>query len=130
MGGHGGGPGGAGPGGDPREAMRARFEAAKELTITQTANEIAVLDADGGLRALHPDGKGYKNSSGAEVKTRWRDGQLVVESEREQGPKVTETFSIEPEPRRLVVSLRFQGRSGDPVTIRRVYDPVAEGARP
>ena len=35
-----------------------------------------------------------------------------------------ETFSVDPEPRRLVVSLTLERREGDPVTIRRVYDPV------
>ena len=71
------------PGGRRRgpEGMRAILEGAQELTITQTEHEIAMLDVDGRLRALHPDGKGYKDSSGAEVKTRWRDARLVVETQ-------------------------------------------------
>ena len=122
----GGGPGQGRDGGDPREAMRVAAEAAQELTITQTAAEVAVLETDGRLRAFHPDGKGYKDSAGAEVKTRWRDARLVVETHPDRGPKIVETFSVDPKPRRLVVSLVFEGRSGAPVTIRRVYDPVAD----
>jgi hypothetical protein len=124
--GTGGGHGHGGGGGGGHEGMRAMLEAAHELTITQTANEVAVLETEGRLRAFHPDGKGYKDSSGTEVKTRWRDEGLVVESKRERGPEITETFALEPEPRRLVVTLRFEGRSGGPISIRRVYDPAAE----
>jgi hypothetical protein len=128
---HGGGMGtgggqGHGGGGGAHEGMRAMIEPAHELSITQTAHEIAVLETDGRLRAFHPDGKGYKDSTGAEVKTRWRDAQLVVESKREHAPEITETFVLEPQPRRLVVTLRFEGRSGGPISIRRVYDPASE----
>jgi hypothetical protein len=104
--------------------MRAVLDAAPELTITQTPAEIVVLETDGRLRALHPDGKGYKNASGAEVKTRWHDAELVVETQGDRGPEIVETFSLEADPRRLVVALVVKGRSGSPVTIRRVYDPV------
>jgi hypothetical protein len=95
------------------------------MTITHTDVEIAVLEKDGRLRALHPDGKGYKDSAGAEIKTRWDGDRLVVETRRERGPKVVETFALESDPRRLVVSIKLDMPSGDPVTVRRVYDPAA-----
>ena len=122
----GGGPGGGRDGGGPREAMRAVFEAPAEITITHTSAEIALLEKDGRLRALHPDGKGYKDSAGAEVKTRWDDARLIVETRPERGPKVVETFALETEPRRLLVNVQLETPSGTPVTVRRVYDPATE----
>jgi hypothetical protein len=125
-GGFGGGrpPEGGRPGGDgdPRAAMRAVFEAATALTITHTAREIAVLDKDGRLRALHPDGKKYASSSGAEVKTRWDKDRLVVQTSRDHGPSVTETWRMAGEPAQLVIELRFQPPNGEAVTVKRVYD--------
>jgi hypothetical protein len=93
------------------------------MTITQTETEIAILDKDGGLRTLHPDGKQYKDDSGSQVKTQWLNGHLVVETQRQQGPKFTETFDVGGAAPQLVVTLSFQGQSFGPVSIRRVYDP-------
>jgi hypothetical protein len=93
------------------------------MTITQTETEIAILDKDGGLRTLHPDGKKYKDDSGNDVKTQWENGHLVVETQRPQGSKFSETFDLGGAERQLVVTLSFQGQSLGPVSIRRVYDP-------
>jgi hypothetical protein len=112
-------------GGDPRAAMRAALEAADEMTITHTAREIAILDRDGRLRALHPDGEKYPNASGAEVKARWDKDRLVVQTSREHGPAVTETWRMAGEPAQLVIELRLQPPNGEPVTVKRVYDRAA-----
>lgn len=112
----------AGGGGDPRAAMRAALEAAAEMTITHTAREIAILDRDGRLRALHPDGEKYANASGAKVKTRWEKDRLVVQTSRDHGPAVTETWRMAGEPAQLVIELRLQPPNGEPVTVKRVYD--------
>lgn len=108
--------------GDPRAALRAVLEAATEMTITHTTREIAVLEKDGRLRALHPDGQKYEDSSGAEVKTRWDMDRLVVQTSRQRGPSVTETWRMAGEPAQLVVELRFQPPNGEDVTVKRVYD--------
>jgi hypothetical protein len=112
----------AGGGDDRRAAMRAAFEAASELTITHTAREIAILEKDGRLRALHPDGEKYADSSGAEVKTKWEKDRLVVRTAREGRPAVTETWWMAGEPAQIVVEMRFQPPGGEGVTIKRVYD--------
>ena len=114
--------GGRDGGGDPRAAMRAVLEAATELTITHTTREIAVLEKDGRLRALHPDGEKYQDSSGAEVKTSWDKDRLVVQTSRQRGPSVTETWRMDGEAAQLVVELRFQPPNGEDVTVKRVYD--------
>lgn len=142
-----GGPGrdgfGPGGGGDPRESLRALMEPAVELLITPTEREIVILEKDGRLRTLHPDGRSYKAEGGrAEVKTRWEGAELVVETRLEDGPRTTETFVVSSiiaasspagaeadapaEPRRLTVTLALEGRRGRPITLNRVYAP--EGA--
>ena len=118
----GGPPGGGRPPGGPREDLRAVLDAPSEMTITHTEAEIAVLETDGRLRALHPDGRSYRTAAGAEVETRWDGERLVVETRPDDGPKLVETFTIESDPRRLVVSIALRPPSGDPVTVRRVYD--------
>lgn len=114
--------GGPGGGDDRRAAMRAMLEAAPELTITHTAREIAILEKDGRLRALHPDGEKYEDSSGAEVRTRWDKDRLVVHTSQDRGPTVTETWRLTAEPAQLVVEMRFQPPNGGDVTVKRVYD--------
>jgi hypothetical protein len=115
-----GGPGGGGGGDAMRETLRHLLDAPPALTVTQTPTEITLLEEDGRLRALHPDGRAYKDSSGREVKTRWSEaGELVSESKGERG-KIVETFGIAKDPARLLVTLLLDVR-GQPIAIRRVY---------
>jgi hypothetical protein len=123
MGGGRGGPrGGAGGGGADamRESLRDRLDAPPALTVTQTATEVTLLEEDGRLRALHPDGRAYKDSTGREVKTRWSEaGELVSETKGERG-KIIETFSAAKDPARLLVTMLLEVR-GQTLAIRRVY---------
>jgi hypothetical protein len=127
-----GGPGGPGGGGPDamRETVREMLEAAPALTVTQTPTEITLLEEDGRLRALHPDGRAYKDSSGREVKTRWSEaGELVVETKGERG-KMVETFGALADPVRLAITLLIEAR-GQPLAVRRVYvRPDAAPASP
>lgn len=144
-------PGGPG-GGEGREAMRALFEAAPELLITPTTNELVILEKDGRLRTLHPDGKTYKSEGGAsETRTRWQGGGLVVESKMPSGTRVLETFTLvsvpkeaersgtdsktadpalaepsNPDKKMLKVTIRLDGGPRPPVEFKRVYQ--LEGA--
>jgi hypothetical protein len=146
-----GGPGG--PGGDPRESMRAVFEAPSELLVTPTENEVAILETDGRMRTLHPDGKSYKSEAGTrETKTRWEGARLVVETKASNGVKIIETFAIGPLPqgeakaaaakagneaapdptaeaklagrRTMTVTVRLEGSPMPPMTLKRIYDSV------
>lgn len=119
-------PDGGGPDGEPQQGLRGLMKAPEELTITLGEQEIAILEDDGRLRALHPDGKKYQaEDGGLEVKTRWDKDRLVVETARKPGPKAREVFATGKDGRQLVVTLRLEGGRLPPVTIRRVYDPVA-----
>lgn len=130
-----GGPGGMGRrpggGGDPREAVRPLFEAPVELAITPTESEVVILEKDGRMRTLHPDGQKYKAEGGsAEVKTRWEAGKLLVETKTERGAKVTETFDVAPDRSQMIVTLRLECSPMPTVTIKRVYEPAEEAERP
>ena len=115
--------GGSEPGGSG--AMRSFFEPPETLTITQTADEIAVDDGQRVLH-LHPDGKKIKSSGGeAETTTRWRGNELVVEMKSERGTRVTSAYMLVPEKHQMDVTSTMEGRSGEPVTVRRVYDAAA-----
>jgi hypothetical protein len=71
---------------------------------------------------LHPDGRKAKADDGrAEVTARWRGPELVVESKTERA-KVTTVYMAVPDKHQLDVTSRFEGRRGEPITARRVYD--------
>jgi hypothetical protein len=115
-------PGGSGDG-DAREAMRAIFEPAEELAVSQTSTEIAIDEKFGRTRRLHPDGKKYKTDNGAsEVKSAWKEGKLVVETRRDRGTGVVETWELVPDASRIIVSVKMQGGFGPSVTLKRIYD--------
>jgi hypothetical protein len=95
------------------------MEAPPALTITQTPQEITIIEEDGRFRALHPDGKEYKGTAGEKVQTRWDGARLVVETKGERGPRLVETFEFGPE--ELVTVARIEGGRGEPVSVRRVY---------
>jgi hypothetical protein len=122
------GSGGGGMGGDddPREATRAVFEPAEELTVTQDATQIGVEEKFGRTRRLHPDGKKYKTDNGAsEIKSSWKEGKLVVETKSLRGGRVLETWERIPDGSRLIVNVKMEGGFGPGLTLKRVYDRAA-----
>ena len=107
---------------DGPPTMRAVFEPADEITITQTGREVAIDEKFGQLRRLHPDGRKYKTDNGmSEVKTSWKDGQLQVETRHSRGTKVVEHWRLAPDGTHLLVRIRMQGAFGPRVEIRHVY---------
>lgn len=132
MGGRGGGPMGPPPGGmggdDARESMRAIFEPAEELAVTQSGTEIAIDEKFGRTRRLHPDGKKYKTDNGAsEIKTSWKEGKLLVETKGGRGGGVAETWELVPDRSRIIVMVKMEGGFGPSVTLKRIYDRAKEG---
>ena len=122
-------PGGMGGDGDPREAMRAIFEPAEELVIDQTATEIAVDEKFGRTRRFHPDGKKYKTDNGAsEIRTSWKEGKLLVETKRNRGGSVLESWELVPDGSRIILNVRMQGTFGPATELKRVYDRAKDDA--
>jgi hypothetical protein len=93
------------------------------MTLTHTSAEIAVLEDDGRLRTLHPDGKTYKAEGGSvEVKSRWDGALLVVESKTAEAQKVTETWSLDAASGKLRIDTAVEAPGRERMTVRRVYD--------
>jgi len=131
-GGRGGGPGGRGggfggrgadpDGGRDSGSRRTFLEPPETLTITQTTEEVRVDDGDRVVH-LHPDGRKIKSEGGgAETTARWRGNELVVETKAERGARITSAYMLVPEKHQLHVTSTLEGRSGEPITVRRVYD--------
>lgn len=120
-------PSGDGDGGqapERRPNMSRFFEPAKEILITQTANEITILDKDGPIRVLHPDGHKYKTDNGdSDIKTHWDKEKLVVDTEPARGAKLSEAYVVSTDGKELTEDVQMDGRFGK-VTVRRVYDAL------
>lgn len=124
-GGHGGdrSGGGAHRQGGSRDSVRDLVDTPSEMTITQTDSEIALAERDGRLRLLHPGGEPFTDADGGQVRTRWENQHLVVDTKHEQGAEVSETYTLGADPRQLVIDVRVESRYLGVVTVRRVYDP-------
>jgi hypothetical protein len=108
--------------GSPPPMMR--FLSARELTITHISPAVAIVEPDGLVRTLQPDGETYQVEHGeGEVETRWNGDRLVVETKTGRG-KTKETWSVSPETGRLTVYLELGGGRMPKIEVDRVYDPV------
>jgi hypothetical protein len=127
-GGRGGGMGRSGQaGGGGQEAVRPMLFTASQITVTNLTPEVTILDPDGGIRRLHADDKGYRDPNGAEVKARWDEDKLVVDTKTERG-HVKETWAVTSDPRRLSVLLEIDRPFGGSVKVKRVFDAVEKDA--
>ena len=107
--------------GEGAGAMRGFFEPPQTLTIDRNGDEIAVNDGER-IVILHPDGRKAKTDDGrTEITAQWRGEELVVESKTERA-KITTVYMAVPDKHQLDVTSRLEGRVGEPITARRVYD--------
>jgi hypothetical protein len=121
-----GGDGAAGSPGAPSGARAMLFQAT-QITVTNLTPEITIVDPDGAVRHLHADDKSYHEDDGSEVKARWDDARLRVETKTQRG-HVKETWAVGPgEPRRLTVLVEVDRPWGGTAKINRVFDAVAPG---
>jgi hypothetical protein len=116
------GPGGGGNGGEGGGPPAMALLTASEITVTHVEPEVAIVEPDGLVQTLYPDGKKHKeDDNGAEVQTTWKDDALKVERKSDRG-KVEETWSVSPDTKRLTILLEIQRGSMPSVSVRRVYD--------
>jgi hypothetical protein len=112
---------------DPRGPRQAA-EPGATLTITQTQAEIVVQEGPGQPRSLYPNGRTYKADDGAsDIRSQWKDGALVVEKKNTRGWRLTETWRLAPDGKRLTLDWRLEGGSRPRVSLRRVYDRAEPG---
>lgn len=117
---------------DPEQQMRMWLhEPPARLTITQTDRSVTFTEGDGRSQTLATTNEKQRlplGSGTVEVRTKWDDGRLVKETSLSDGTKVTETYSLVSEPRRLQVMVELAGaRLPRPASFRRVYN--AESTR-
>jgi hypothetical protein len=99
-----------------------------EVTVTQLEPEIVFVEPEGRLRTLHPDGHKYKSEAdSSEVQTHWDGARLLVESTNSRGSKLTETWSLSPDKRQLLVLRKMESPSRPVVSVHTVYDTEASG---
>lgn len=93
--------------------MRDLLEAPERLTITATETMVIITTGDGRTTRLAPDGSKIKDeSTGIERRSRWEAGKLVSEISGVPGGRVTETYSVQPDSRRLEVVVEMAGGDG------------------
>jgi hypothetical protein len=135
--GFGGGPLGGGPGGlsgrgnreqiaRQRDALRDITDPPDHLIVTVTESMVILTGPDGRATRLAPDGQKIKDeNTKIERKTRWIAGKLVSEIDG-LGQKITQTFSVDAEPRQLRIVVEMEAdRYNDARTITHVYDADA-----
>ncbi|MFQ5743727.1 MAG: hypothetical protein ACE5HV_09090 [Acidobacteriota bacterium] len=131
-GGGGGGRGGRGFGGrgGPMQALTQQvFEGDSSLVITYGEPELMFEYAGGRQRTLYTDGRevnmsGEDNPMDATIKASWEGAKMVVVTTTSSGDRITETYELLADVRRLVLTAEVENqRLGEPITIRRVYDP-------
>ena len=96
---------------------------ADRITVTNLTPEITIVAPEGERRTLHADDKGYRDSSGGTVKTRWDGARLLIETRGERGG-MKEAWTVSRAPRRLTVLLEVERPFGGTVKIMRVFDPL------
>jgi hypothetical protein len=108
-----------------RDAMRDILEPAEHLTVTQTDSLVALTAPDGRTTRLAPDGSKIKDeNTGVERRSRWEGGQLISEISGIGPGRMTQTFSVDREPRQLRIVVTIdRGRGQPPRTVTSIYDP-------
>jgi hypothetical protein len=129
--GRGGGMGGMGRGGmgggqmsdEQKQEMERRRALMKELlqpsdrmTVTVDNDIVTFTESDGRVRKFKTDGKKEKHqfdNGTVETKSKWDNDGLVIETELQNGMKLTQTYTIAPgEKRQLVLATKMEGGGG------------------
>jgi hypothetical protein len=108
------------------QARLALLEPPRKLTIIHSDRSITLTDGDGRSQTLTLDNQKQRLSIGtqmADVKAKWDDERLVKQVSLDDGAKVTETYSLNTQPRQLRVMVKFEApQVPSPIVLGRVYD--------
>jgi hypothetical protein len=115
-----------GSGSDPRRAVFQEIDRPRELMIAQRTTLVLIQEGDdeGSVRGVHTDGQRRPvPADRAEIRGHWENGQLVVETWREDGLQTVETFELSSDPRELTVTLSVMAPGLNPLTVTSIYEP-------
>jgi hypothetical protein len=112
-----------------RDLARDLLEVAETLSIAVAPETVTITDDLSRERTYNTDGRKQEHQLGAarfDVRTTWQDGQLRREIEGGFDFKMTETYFLSPDGRRMFVIIRVgEARRDRPQTgFDRVYDRV------
>jgi hypothetical protein len=93
------------------------------LVVARDNEKVVLTAADGSVRTLPTNNRKVK-VAGRDVQTRWENNRLVSEITVGRA-KVVETYERSAKPSQLIVTAKVNMRGHD-VTVRRVYDAVAD----
>lgn len=104
-----------------RDALRQEIQAPDHMTIVTSDSTVIITTPDGHTTRLATDGSKVKDeSTGIERRTKWDKGSLVSEVNGLGRGKITETYTVDGEPKQLKVKLDVDGPRK--TTQTRVYD--------
>lgn len=117
-------PGTLGP--DPRLGVFPEIDQPKELTIAQRPTLVLIQEGDDedDVRGIHTDGQRRPIPGGGEVSGAWEDGQLVVETRRDNGVRRVETFELSADGSELTVTRHLAAPRMPSLTITSLYERV------
>lgn len=103
---------------------------AEVFKIVHNDPEIQVTGNNNVTRRLFTDGRKVSvtapNGESVEITARWQGSQLVVETQRANGGKLTQTYSLDQDGGQMVVLMQIADqRLGRPIELRFVYDAEA-----
>ncbi len=100
-----------------------------QLLIRQDDSTVAISDAAGQMQTFYTDGRKVKEPllTGPDLETsaRWKDRRLTIERKQDKGGTLKETYDIDPNSKKLVLSIRMTSPTLlHALEFRRVYDPA------
>jgi hypothetical protein len=109
--------------------MRSVLDTPERLMITVEAESVVFTFGDGRTQRLPTNGKKVKltiDDSDVDTQVKWDKARLVKIASLAGGTKVTETYAVEGDVRRLRVTVKIENwRMPQPHTVHRVYDGAA-----
>jgi hypothetical protein len=106
--------------------MRSVLETPERLMITVEAESVVFTLGDGRTQRLPTNGKKVRltiDDTEVETQVKWDKARLVKIASLAGATKVTETYAVDGDPRRLHVTVKIENwRMPQPQTVRRVYD--------
>ena len=111
--------------------LREALDPPKVLVIAQTEGEVTFDTGGDSLLRLRPGGRKVKREGGAvELRARWKDGELIVEAEHEDGRKAETSYRVTSDRQELHVTTRVEMPDGDELVLHRIYDTVVGAVSP
>ncbi|HEX7252519.1 MAG TPA: hypothetical protein VF376_06530 [Thermoanaerobaculia bacterium] len=120
--------GSSGSGDDSSRPFEDMTTALQQLKIEHQDPALTIEDGIGRRHRLFTDGRKVEEERSyggtTEIHAVWKDGHVVVTTQSEKGPKITETYAVAADGSQLTVTSKIETRRGGSVEIRRVYDAV------